>query len=665
MYDKKDDLDDFLYSIDGLHKCEDANELITSSRSLVDYYRPYMDKRERCDDFVRGKHWTDEEEEIAEGKKKALIAFNYLKPSERTFVGSILQQRYDVKPAPREPLDQDKSDILSAMYHWTADTTRTKFYDPSLIRSCWSGGNAWQESYVEITPGKKPRIIVKNQNNYAIFPDPNRRDLVTNSDCEFIDRYSWLSVNKLASKFPDKEKEIRDALERQDEDSDYLDTKVYADRTHEYEDYRNGKYKVIERFYRVRKKRWFGINMQDGQREEFGEDLNYGQREEIKDQFPYYELNAEDEEYLYLAVTVPSMHGSFLYNDKYHCQPRDPYTGKIMFTIAELVDEELNGDPSGHVESQIDPLRLTNSLLTNKLHAAKHAAGQAKVISRDHFSENDIEDVAENHADSSRAFVKKKDAPQGPGVDIIPNGASSVEADDIINMSNDFRMQVSSTPPAMQGMSEGNIPGVLNEQRIQQSSVQSQVFITNYMSFMINRAKLWKYYWKKYFKAEDVIRVLEKKKDEEDWLRINQIVQDEFGNAYQEDTFADNDTYDITFEDSWKSPTVRDKVRRQVSELLGSVSVQQDPVLATYLTHFFLNLSDAPQEMKDLVEERSQVIQQSKAQEQQAQQQEQQMAQQGQELEQMERMQNIADREAQAEVPPLVPQSRQVLEAVR
>ena len=58
---------DPLYSIDSLHLCTDATKLISSHEDVFRYYAPYMDKRERCEDFVRGKHWTDEEIQTAGG----------------------------------------------------------------------------------------------------------------------------------------------------------------------------------------------------------------------------------------------------------------------------------------------------------------------------------------------------------------------------------------------------------------------------------------------------------------------------------------------------------------------------------------------------------------------------------------------------------------------
>ena len=585
-----------------LHKTDDATVLIASHDSVVEFHTPNMEVRELCHDYLAGDPWTPEEREVARQKKKPLTEFNPLKTSERTFVGAMIQNRYDVKPAPREPNDQSKSDVYTAMYHWTADLTETRYKDPNLVRSAWAGGNAWQESFVEVTPGKKPRIIVNNENNFGIYPDPNRRDLVNNSDCEFIDRVTWMSRSQLADAIPDKEDEILSGLP-DPQSTTYENTKVYADRTHETSHYRNGKYKVIERFYKVRKKNWMGVSPQ-GEKISVGQDVSQEVREAFREDYPDHRLYVEREEYLYLAIVCPALGGVFLYNDEYHCQPRDTTTGRIMFPLVELVDEELDGQPTGHVFHQISGIKLINSLLTNKLYAAKNAAGQSHVGSADHFDEATRKDIEENHNDGARTFWKKPGAPEGSGMMMIEQGKAAPDNDYLLEFASNYVQDVSSTPPSMKGQSEGNVAGVLNEQRIQQAFIQSQGFTNNYMGFLTRRAKLWKYYWKEYWKGEDVIRILEKKDDKDpDWMTVNEIVMDEFGNVSRKNTFDDADAYDITFEDSWKSPTVREKVRKQLSEMMANGTLEANPELASEVYAYFLQLSDAPQEFKSRVKQ--------------------------------------------------------------
>ncbi len=571
-----------------------------------------MAARENCYDFLSGNQWTDEEREVAKQKKKALVEFNKLIPSKRAFVGAMLQQRYDVKPSPRTPQSQNKSDIYAAVYHWQADTCDVKYKDPQVITNAWAGGSSWQESYVEITPGKKPRVICTNQNDFAMYPDPNRRDLVNNSDCEFIDRISWMAKDAIVEAFPDMEAEIEATLQTFVNIS-YDETKTYADRTHEWENIRNGKFKVIERFYKVRKKNWFGE--QGGNRIDIGQDADLETRTQFKQDYPDHKLYFEREELLYLAIACPAMGQMFLYNNEYHCQPRDVVTDRIMFPFVELVDEDLNGQPAGHVAPQIGPIKVLNSLAVNTIFAVKNAAGQGHIISADHFDEQTATDMEENLADGSRSFRKKPSAPPGPGVDLIPQGGAPRDNNSLMSFVSDFAIEVSSTSPQMKGETVSSESGVLNEQRIQQSAVQSQVFTNNYMSFMTRRAKLWKYYWKEYFKAEDIIPILDKKDENDpDWIEINKIVQDEFGNVQTMNSLDDADAYDICFEDSYRSPTMRDKILKQISQLQQNGATANDPEMASFLNYIFITTSDLSQQLKskakELYDKREQAAQQ-------------------------------------------------------
>jgi hypothetical protein len=143
---------------------------------------------------------------------------------------------------------------------------------------------------------------------------------------------------------------------------------------------------------------------------------------------------------------------------------------------------------------------------------------------------------------------------------------------------------------------------VLNEQRINQAAVQSQGFNNNYMGFLTRRAKLWKYYWKTYWKHEEIIRVLEKKDDKDpDWIAINKIVADEYGGVKTENSLDDADAYDITFEDSWKSPTMRDKTLKQLSDMMQGGALKNDPEMASIVMAYSLLLSDAPQDFKNQI----------------------------------------------------------------
>ncbi len=635
-----------VYSVLNLQRSKASSDLLEANRQVVLYYEPFQSAREYYHDFMHPEsHWTEEEKVILRKKRKAAVAFSLMKAPERTYIGALIQNKYDIKPAPREPSDQNLADVYSALYHYTAFNNSVSIRDIDMIRESWIGGNSWQESFVEQAPGRPPNINVRNQNNFGIYPDPNRRDLVTNYDCRFIDRVGFYSMDDLITIFPEKEVEIRNSLVSPD--SIYYERdKPWADRQHEVFEQKNGRYKVVERFYKVSKRLYYGVSP-EGEREDIGFDLDIEKRGEYKNENPNHQLFNEPEEYLFLAVACTGV-GDYLYNGPYHCQPRDAVTKKIMFTLTELIDEDIGGVPSGHVEHMVGPNKIVDSLMVNTLAQAKNASGVSRVGNPNAFDEAGQRDIEQNVSDGDRVFWKKKDSQvAGSGLEIVPQGTLTTDTSKGVEFAVNNIQDTSSTPPSLQGVSEGSgTPASLNEQRIQQASVQSQVQVSNYKSFLTQRAKLWMYYWNEYFTAEQVIRIVQKKEPEgDDYMVINQLIQDEFGQVQRVNYLQDADAYDIVFEESVQSPTMRDKTAKKVAELLQTGAVQGDPVLNTYLVYYFLELSDAPQDLKKLVKDRSQVIQAEQAKTAQLEQQNAQLAQMGE-------MQKIADTETQAAFAP-------------
>ena len=264
--EKKSPLSSFLE----LHKATEPSEFIKSHDGNVRWHEPYMADREYFHDVMRGDPWSDDDKEVMKAKNKRPVSFQKLKPAQRTFIGTIIQQRYDIKPAPMDEADQSAADAISTLYHWTHNASQVRMKDPQLVNDAWIGGNAWQESVVEVGPGKRPVIRVYNINPFCVYPDPSSRDLVERKDCRFIDRVTWMSMGDLCDFFPEHAAELRTALSDQGSKSDFDAIKRHADRAHESTNFRNGKWKVVERLYKVTKAYHFGTL--EGERVDIGWD---------------------------------------------------------------------------------------------------------------------------------------------------------------------------------------------------------------------------------------------------------------------------------------------------------------------------------------------------------------------------------------------------------
>lgn len=625
-----------------LQRSTRASDLINHHKQVETYYLETFDQHEINYRYVRGKPYTDKQLTEFRRKSKAPVSFNYIKDSERTILGTFAQQRYDVKFSPREPSDQKLSDLLEARYKWEAYQLGFEKRDIDLMATAWTTGSANQDVFIRYTPGAKPVIAARNQNPFAIYWDPNSRDLGDRKDAQFVDRVSWMSEEDLEHSFPEFDFEERDT---EDTTNGYDKTDVFADRSHESMDEKNGLYKVIERIYKVRESEFYTFDEQEARKPV--KDVKEFRRSPEGKGRPIFSV---DKEFLYVAIACPAKTDKYLYNDKYHCQPRNQLTQELLWPIVELVADSTGSEPVGFVEHMISPSQLINSLIAQVYHAARHSVSGGFFVKRKYFkTETEAKNFDKYHSDPDRNYAIADDAVQTDAPQAIPRGQGiSQDAYQLLEHALAFIPQVSSTTPAMKGQQESSSTAAsLNAQRLQQSFTMLQGVSNNYKDFCRRRAELIFAYWveyKEFFKNE-WIRILEKKSPgDPEFIQHSMEVPRLDAAGEWDGTFELlNDptalVSDIVFTDSFKSPTVAERVRNDIVNILSQPGVQQDPVLFQMLTMEYIRLADAPQDLKDKIQEHSTFVSQQ-AQQSQA------VAQQGAELQNLQTMQGIAQTEA-------------------
>lgn len=578
-------------------------------------------------DNLSGEMWSPDEKLLFQRKKKAPVVINDLKPAERTILGLFIQNKYDVKFAPREET-QDISDVLQRLYAWTAYTQDWAFKDIELVRQAWCGGVAYQEIYVKVTPGQEPAIMTNTINPFSIAWDPESRDLINREDAQFVDRDTWVTYTDLAEMWPDKI-QSEDDIPSQGR-IDFQQKKTYADRSAQYYDVLNNRYRVTERYYKVHKANWKAsdgkqvINLQEG-------------ADRTKYEQEGFKLHRDTQELLYVAILCPAWNSSeYLYNGPYHCQPQDLFTKKVIFPFVELVAESINGVPGGYVQHLVQINRLKNSAVSNLFHAQKHASSTALIRKRKLFGADETQAASfdKNHSDADRVFVAQDQADLSADISAVPKGLVSQDSDKTLDIASNSFQAISSTPPALQGQAESSsTSGILNSQRIEQSFVQLQVLIANIKHFLKRRAELVYYYWREYFTYPMKVRILGDQQSQAagatpppqpgqpaqpgqapgqpmqgqsappTHVTINQEVPatDWQGNptgAINKINDINAARYDISIEDSFQSPTYRAKVQQQIGDLLQKPNL--DPALYSMLMSAFIASSDVSKEIKDM-----------------------------------------------------------------
>ena len=633
-----------------LNKSKDAGDLILHHRYVKEYYSEYNNNREVNHNFVRGFHYDGDEVRKYRDKRKTPIVFNQVKTSERTIIGMFLQNRYDIKFSATTPTDDDLAEILEQLDTWEQNQQGDDMNDMELMRQAWAGGNSFQECFMDIQDGKEPTMRTKQQNPFAIYWDPDSRELITRTDAKFVDRDSWMSYNTLLKIAPkDKDKIESQIGSSKDGDSGYDEVQAFADRDHENKIERNGQYMVTERFYKVDGSIHFA-EFDNAKVEIEEEDLKA-----FKEEYPDVQVQSEDAEILYLAITCEDYSpDTYLFNDKYHCQPRDFNSGEIIWPVLEMVAESLAGEPQGFVDHERGPNKVVNAMMSNIVSSATHASAAAMLSDPTAFiSEREAKLAARHHSDSDRTFQVKKGRVHD-AMAPVPRAGVTADHQYALDYSLTFLKEVTSTPPSMQGQEEGSgVSGKLNAQRIEQGFTQLQPMMKNYRLFLKQRAKLRYYYWRTYYTAEKTFRIVDKTEPEMNpFATINKLEPEtdavgRFTGGFKKMNDINASMYDINIEESVKSPSYRDKQLTFVSNMMNSGFVQSDPGLAGALLEEALRLSDAPDTTKKFMKEYSNLIQQAEATKRQAEQQLTEAQTESAQLGNMAQMQNIAQTESE------------------
>jgi len=605
----------------------DALDLDRHSREVERYWSSRKTMTARAYDLVRGKMWTDAEHSSAKSRNKVLLRFNILKPQERTILGMFIQNKYDVKFSPREPDDDGMAMVYEQLRAWDSYTQRDDDNDVELVRRAWAGGSAYQECYMQVQPGKPARMCTNNISTFAVYWDPDSRELGERTDAKFVDVVSWMSPEDLAIAFPDKAEAIRVAALGQQGGSvssgySQAANGMQADRDHERLETRDGRYRVVERYYRV-SRRVLDIYKEDGNAE----------RLTTPEDIRGYQRMAGDtavdsiQEVLYYAACCNSLTRSeYLYNGEYHCQPIDSTTGRVLFPVLEFVAEGIEGEPTGFVEQQEDSVRAVNAMMTHMLNAAKHAASQAKLVDKSAFkNDEEAERFKRDHSSADAGFDVKPGRLQD-AEKMVDHSTVAPEVFRGMEYANQFSQEISSVNNAMKGLSGERTGGVLNAQQIEQAVIQMQVIVKNYRAFLRRRAQLRMAYWNVYYTYPMVVRVLDQdaKKVMGEFMQVNEPVPEQdglggyTGGVAFKNEIARSVPYDIVVEEGQKTSTYRARIQAQLSEMMASPVTQMDPVLASYMLMEYLRLSDIGPQMKEKLLEHSSVLEQFETQKQQA-----------------------------------------------
>lgn len=606
-------MQNFAYSISRLKDSKDTKAVQASHDAVVTFWSPHNANREQCTRYVDGEHYTPEELAAYEATNRVPVVMNQFGQSKRTILGMFLSNHYDVEFSPVESDDQELAETLQKLAAHEAEVNDDQLQDAVMAVEAWIGGNSFRVCWPETEPGERPFLCSANLNPFAVYWDPESRNLVSRTDAKFVDVVFWMTLDEIAEKWPSAKIPARyqDSITSDVGPESYTPVDSAADRAHEVLKQRNGRFQVIERWYKVVTASHYYFD------EPSGEWYEVKDAAKMREMMPDVKLVAKRAEQLWIAQWSPEVTegNEFLRNEMYHAQPRDPKTRKIIWPILELVCDFVGSKPKGYVQDNLTPSKLFDVLVTNIIESAKHAPSSYEVDRSAYISEEEADSAVELGAHSGQRF-EVKPGRAGTGMRPIEKASVSQDHDKGISIAKQHFQEAGSTPPAVQGLSEsGAASGVLNGQRIEQAYLQNTGFITFFRLYRTQLNRLRYAYSRQFYTDEMVIRVAGANGGNE-VVTLNKEVQalDQFGFPIRGATTKLNDIqgalYDVRLVDSVKSPTHRDKQLKTLEMLIQSNAVAQDPPALQMLLQQYIRLTDMDQSIKQQFEQRAkQVVQ--------------------------------------------------------
>jgi hypothetical protein len=585
----------FAYSISNTKNLKDYRILQASHDAVKNFYAASENEREKSTKFLKGEHYTASEIASYAEMRRVPIVLNQFPQSRRTIMGTLLNAKMDVAFTPVGAEDQGISDTFDCLAIHESRVCNDRSQNADVALCAWLGGSGFRLITPEIEPFVKPHLRAAVLNPFCCHFDPNSTDLTSRDDAQFVDVETMMALDEIAERWHNAKirADLTGTVDGQEITSTYTEINKSADR--DSATFRNGQYKVIERFYR-------SIETVPCILSEDDEWIVIKDEEVARKLNPNVKVYKRKMEFLNIVQWCADIteDNVVLYNGRWHSQPRNPETHKIMFPVVECVSEAVGGEPIGFASPMRDINKLLDLMVTALIESAKHSASAYEQDPSAYINPAEASKAKRLGAYSNQTF-QMKEGRLGQGMSPIEKNGVSPSVTEGIQIAKDNLDSGFSTPPPMQGASQGaSVSGVLNQQRIDQASVQLVQFMDNFKAYLKRILELRLAYWGEFYTDEMVFRIEGKKEP----VIINEEVQakDEYGYDIPDQTEIKNDVskacYTVAIVDSVNSPTMRDRNAQTIASIIPQV-IQVDPVMGMKLIALMIDFSDVNQETKN------------------------------------------------------------------
>jgi hypothetical protein len=169
----------------------------------------------KCQDFVDGDQYTEEDRAEIEGRGQSCLTFNLVATTTRWITGTEKRTRVDYNVVGRGKEDNDAAENKTALLKYLDDVNHGGHQRSMAFEDTVGAGLGWIEVGVKGDPGEEP-LVERYESWRNVWHD--RLALAPDvSDGRYIFRAKWLDLDVAQAYFPDK----KDILESAAEEHEY------------------------------------------------------------------------------------------------------------------------------------------------------------------------------------------------------------------------------------------------------------------------------------------------------------------------------------------------------------------------------------------------------------------------------------------------------------
>jgi hypothetical protein len=593
-----------------------AEKIFDEMREYYTAWEEWLSEAQEDAEFAAGEQWDGAAKSVLIKQKRPILALNMILKHFAVLTGYEKQNRPGIKAYPVEGEDQAVSDIYTQLIAWVLDDSGGKFAVSEAFENAALTGLGWLHPYIsyedDVIDGD---IKISSESPFRILPDPQftKADL---SDCRAIFRHAWLTKEECKNLFPEHAKEIE---EMTGGDIEYLQKMrpQYADKN---------RLNVIEKWYKESINRTFIVNTATGEMNEYE-----GDSETLKAIKESIELSKEPEfeqaeDYADLQIIkkrvtriklITVIENSLIVEDGGHPHGLNKFPFVPVFGYNFPVINKPRLKHFGIVRPLKDSQREKNKRRSQIMDAILKMPFSGWLY--ESGSVADPSALTQSGAGSNIEYLPGKQPPQRVEPPQVP--ASLIQLEQM--HSNDMR-EIGMNPDLLGMMQSANEPGITTQLRQKQGIVAVQ----NIFDLLSETRKVLGRY---------LIDMIDSCFSDEKVMRITGL--QELPPSWETKT-----RYDCIVEESSASPTYRMANFMVLTEMLKSQMLPMSPELMLA----WVDASELPSDVKDVIKNS---IQQQQQQQQQAEQQAQAQQMQEAQMQQMQGQQAEQQAQQQAQQP--------------